>query len=276
MENTKFKATEDKSRYFIKSVLKAMQLLEFMSIHNNEIRVKDLSRELNMEQSTVHRFLLTLEHLGYVHQTEKNGKYRLSLKLFEMGNNIIQSLDLHSQSLQVLQDLHKRMGETVHLVVLDKGEAVFVNKLVTYPTVVKYSYIGKRSPAHCIASGKVLLAFLSQDELEDALKEKGLPRFTETTITNLDELKKQLARIREEGLAYDIGEYEPIVNCVAAPVKNHMGQVIAAISVSGPSSRLDPERLKEVGAEVKAAAKVISEKFGYKENLPGTLVMRQP
>jgi len=219
---------------------------------------------MQMEQSTVHRFLLTLEHLGYVEQTEKNGKYRLSLKLFEMGNALIQSLDLHSQSLPVLHELNKKLGETVHLVVLDKGEAVFVNKLATYPTLVTYSYIGKRAYAHCIASGKVLLAYLTQEELDNVLKQKGLPQFTENTITDAETLKKHLAKIREEGVAYDFGELEPLVNCVAAPIKNHTGQVIAAVSVSGPSYRLDAEHLKKISADVKEAARTISEKFGYR------------
>ena len=117
--------TNGNDRYIVKSVVKAFQILEYMSRDNEESRVKDLSKNMNMEQSTIHRFLLTLEHLGYVQQAEKNGKYRLSLKLFEMGNNLIQSLDLHSQSLPVLQELNKKLGETVHLTVLDKGEAVF-------------------------------------------------------------------------------------------------------------------------------------------------------
>ncbi len=262
MDNTE---TEDKnSRYLIKSVIKSFQILETMAMHNKEIRAKDLSEMMDMEQSTVHRFLLTLEHLGYVKQTEKNGKYYLSLKLFEMGNNILQSLDLHSQSLPVLQELNKRLNETVHLVVLDKGEAVFVNKLISHPSVVAYSYIGKRSYAHCIASGKVLLAYLPQEELDDVLNKRGLPKFTNNTITDIYEFKKHLAVIREEGFAYDFGEYEPIVNCVAAPVKNHIGQVIAAASVSGPSSRLDMEKLKEIGVEVSNAASTISEKLGFK------------
>ncbi|NLL21762.1 MAG: IclR family transcriptional regulator [Firmicutes bacterium] len=259
------KKTSGNSKYLIKSVIKAFQIIEAMSVHNDEIRVKDLSKKMNMEQSTVHRFLLTLEYLGYVKQTEKHGKYCLSLKLFELGNNLIQTLDLHSQSLPVLQALNKKLEETVHLVVLDKGEAVFVNKLAVYPTVVTYSYIGKRTHAHCLASGKVLLAYLSQGELHEIINNKGLPRYTDNTITDEEELKNHLAEIRKEGLAYSFGEFEPIVNCVAAPIYNHMGQVLAAVSVSGPANRLNGERLKEIGAEVKKAASDISKKFGYKE-----------
>ncbi|HHU77140.1 MAG TPA: IclR family transcriptional regulator [Firmicutes bacterium] len=254
-----------KSKYLIKSVIKAFQIMETMSKPNEEIRIKDLAAAMDMEQSTIHRFLLTLEHLGYVEQTEKNGKYRLSLKLFEVGSSLIHSLDLHSQTSPVLHELNKRFGETVHLVVLDKGEAVFVNKLATFPTLVTYSYIGKRCHAHCIASGKVLLAHLTPGEFENIIREKGLPQFTANTLTDVEELKKHMVEIRKEGLAYDFGELEPLVNCVAAPVKNHAGQVIAAVSVSGPASRLDLEKLKKIGSEVKETVDTISQKLGYSQ-----------
>jgi DNA-binding IclR family transcriptional regulator len=265
MKGKDSKTNDKKNRYLIKSVIKAFQILETMSKPNEEIRIKDLAETVNMEQSTIHRFLLTLTHLGYIEQNETNGRYRLSLKLFEIGNSLIHSLDLHSQSSPILHELNKKYGETVHLVVLDKGEAVFVNKLTTFPVLVTYSYIGKRIPAHCIASGKALLAYLPQDELDEIIRNKGLPQLTSNTITDAEEFKKHLAVIREQGIAYDFGELEPLVNCVAAPVKNHIGQVIAAVSVSGPASRLDKNRLKIIGSEVKEAVGIISEKFGYKQ-----------
>ena len=258
--------TDKKSRYLVKSVIKAFQILETMSKHNEEIRIKDLSAIMEMEQSTIHRFLMTLSHLGYIEQNSTNGKYRLSLKLFEVGNSLIHSLDLHSLSSPILHELNKKFGETVHLVVLDKGEAVFVNKLATFPTLVTYSYIGKRCHAHCLASGKILLAYLPQDELDDIIKQKGLPRYTDNTITDVKELKEHLTKIRGDGVAYDLGELEPLVNCAAAPIKNHTGRVVAAASVSGPSSRLDPDKLKEISIDVKEATSTISEKFGYSEN----------
>lgn len=264
MGKTSSKTTDKKNKYLVKSVIRAFHILETMSKTNEKIRIKDLAVAMDMEQSTIHRFLLTLEHLGYVKQTEKNGRYHLSLKLFELGNNLINSLDLHSLSSPVLRELNQMFRETVHLVVLDKGEAIFVNKLASFPTLVTYSYIGKRCHAHCIASGKMLLAYLPQDELDDILKDKGLPRYTNNTITNVEDFKKHLTQIREEGIAYDFGEYEPLVNCVAAPVKNHLGQIIAAVSISGPASRLGSDRLGEISSEVKNTVRTISKKLGYK------------
>ncbi|MBS4024062.1 MAG: IclR family transcriptional regulator [Clostridia bacterium] len=259
-------ATEKKYNYLIQSVIKALDILEEMNAHNEEIGVKELSEQLGMGKSTTHRFLATLEYKGYItHVEEKKGKYHLSLKLFEMGNNILKSLDLHSRSLPVLQDLNKRMNKTVHLVVLDNGEAVFVNKLVSYPTSVTYSHIGKRSPAHCLASGKVLLAYLSHDELDAIYKDKELIQFTPNTYADLAKLKRHLVKIREEGVAYDFGEYEPNVNCVAAPIKNHLGQVVAAVSLSGIDFPSSTQVMSKLSQEIRLAADKISHNLGYSD-----------
>jgi DNA-binding IclR family transcriptional regulator len=260
-------AAEKKFNYLILSVIKALDILEEMNSSSKEVGVKELSERLEVSKSTAHRFLATLEYKGYIEQVEEKGKYRLSLKLFEMGNNIQKSLDLHSRSLPVLQDLNRRMNKTVHLVVLDKGEAVFVNKLAGYPTPVTYSHIGKRSPAYCLASGKVLLAYLSHDDLDAIYQDKKLTQFTQNTYVDLAKLKRHLAKIRKEGVAFDFGEYEPNVNCVAAPIKNHLGQVVAAVSLSGfdfPKSTLAMANLSE---EIRRAASKISQNLGYSERL---------
>jgi len=263
---TKGKEEKDYS-YLVKSVVRAVDILEEMTRNNGEIRIKDLSQALGISKSTVHRFLTTLEYKGLVEQEEENGKYRLSLRLFELGNSILHSLDLHSRSLPILQDLNRKVGETIHLVIYDRGDAVFINKLVSDPTLVTYSYIGKRCHAHCIASGKVLLAYLPQDELERVLKEKGLPKYTPYTIDRADVLKEQLEKIREGDLGYCYEEYQLGINGVAAPIKNHLGQVVAAISLSGSSMVLKPDLVPAFGKEVQEAARKISENLGFKKSV---------
>lgn len=251
-------------KYLIKSVIKALDILEEMAEQNGEVRVKDLSERLHIGKSTLHRFLSTLAHKGYIKQVEEKGKYIITLKLFEIGNHILQSQDLHSRSMQVLQELHKKTGETVHLVVLDKGDAVFVNKLDRYKSLVTYSAIGKRAPAYCLASGKVLLSYLAQDELENILKNKEMRQFTKNTITDINQLKEQLSEIRKRGIAFDFEELEPGINCVAAPIRNYTGQVVAAVSISGRITNLTNERLKTLAREVSEAAQKISENMGYR------------
>lgn len=255
---------DKQQKYLVKSVIKALDILEEMSEQNGEVRVKDLSERLNMGKSTLHRFLSTLAYKGYIKQVEEKGKYCITLKLFEIGNHILQSQDIHSRSLQVLQELHKKTGETVHLVVLDKGDAVFINKLDSYNSLVTYSSIGKRAPAYCLASGKVLLSYLAQDELENIMRDKELKKYTMNTITDLNILKEQLSEIRKQEIAFDFEELEPSVNCVAAPIKNFAGEVIAAISLSGKVSSLNIERLKQLAIEVTDAAQRISKNLGYR------------
>ncbi len=251
-------------KYLIKSVIKALDILEEMAERNGEVRVKDLSEKLHMGKSTLHRFLSTLAYKGYIKQVEDKGKYFITLKLFEIGNHILQSQDLHSRSMQVLQELHKQTGETIHLVVLDKGDAVFVNKLDRYKSLVTYSSIGKRAPAYCLASGKVLLSYLAQDELENIFRQKEMKQFTKKTITDIGLLKEQLSEIRKQGIAFDFEELEPGINCVAAPIRNYTGQVVAAVSISGRITNLNNERLKTLAREVSAAAQRISENMGYR------------
>ena len=168
--------------------------------------------------------------------------------------------------MQVLQELHKKTGETVHLVVLDKGDAVFINKLDRYKSLVTYSAIGKRAPAYCLASGKVLLSYLPQDELESILRHKELRQFTKNTITDINFLKEQLSEIRKRGIAFDFEELEPGINCAAAPGRNYTGEVVAAVSISGRITNLTDERLKAFARELSEATHKISENMGYRSN----------
>ncbi len=259
---------EKKYNYLIKSVIRAIDILEEMSRAKQAIRITELSEIIGVSKSTIHRFLSTLEYKGFVEQEDESGKYRLSLKLFELGNSILHSLDLHSRSFPVLQELNKKVGETIHLVIYDKGDAVFINKVVSDPTMVTYSYIGKRCHAHCIASGKVLMAHLSRDDLQRVIAEKGLPKHTPQTISDPEILKEQLAKILHDGLGYCFEEYLPGINGVAAPIRNHLGQVVAAVSVSGSSIVLNADDIASFYAkEIKEAALKISRNMGYNENI---------
>ena len=250
--------------YLINSVIRVTDILEEMVKNGGDVRIKDLSETLGVTKSTIHRFLTTLEYKGYVEQKE-DGTYRLSLKLFEMGNTMLSSLDLHSCSLPLLQELNKRVGEAIHLVILDKGDAVFINKLASHPALVTYSYIGKRIHAHSLGSGKVLLAYLSEEELESIIAEKGLPSYTPYTITSKEKLKFELAQIKKQDLAYSMEEYQMGVVGVAAPIKNHLGQVIASVSISGSSIDFKSPRLEQFAVAVKETTRAISEKLGYRE-----------
>ncbi len=254
---------DERKDYYVKSAIRVLDILENMIESGGEVRIKDLSDSMGVTKSTIHRFLTTLEFKGYVEQKE-DGKYRLTLHLFELGNSILHSLDLHSCSLPILQELNKKLGETIHLVILDKGDAVFINKLVNQPSLVTFSYIGKRIHAHCLASGKVLLAYLSEEELEKIICEKGLHSYTPNTITDRDILINELKTIKEQNLAYSIEEYQLGVVGVAAPIKNHLGQVVSSVSISGSSMIMQPYLINNYASDIKEAAANISQKLGYR------------
>lgn len=248
--------------YLINSVVRALDILEEIIERNGTVRIKDLSETFKLPKSTIHRFIATLEYKGYIEQIEDNHKYRLSLKLFELGGSVIHSLDLHSRSYPILEKLNLKVKETVHLVILDKGEAVFINKIVNNPSMLTYTYIGKRVHAHCIASGKVLLANLPLSELEIIISDKGLPEYTNNTLTCPNVLKEQLEEIRKNDVGYCFEEYLPGIVGVASPIRNHLGQVIAAVSISGFSISFDNNSLYYFTEEVKKVAKEISNELG--------------
>ncbi|TDT51031.1 IclR family transcriptional regulator [Fonticella tunisiensis] len=248
----------------IQSVDRALQILECFSRENRELGVTEISKYLGLHKSTTFGLLSTLESRGYVEQNLDNGKYRLGLKLFELGNLVHEGLDLRKQAYPFLKELVDKYQETVHLVVNDRGEAVYIDKVEGPGAIRMYSQVGKRPPMYCTGVGKAILAYMPDKEVDRILFEKGLRPFTPNTITDVDKLKAHLAEIREQGYSFDNEEIEIGLRCVAAPIKNHKGEVIAAISVAGPSTRMTWEKMNILAISVKEAAVNISRRMGYK------------
>ncbi|MPM86838.1 Transcriptional regulator KdgR [bioreactor metagenome] len=219
---------------------------------------------MQLSKSTVHSLLSTLLQLGYVQQEEREGKYSLGLKLFELGQVVYYSMDLRAISMPYLTELSKIDEETIHLGVLSGGEVVYVDKVDSPRSIRTTSKIGKRSPVHCTGLGKVLLSSLSDDEIKNIIESKGLAKYTDNTITDPVILFQHIQEIRKNGFALDNEEIEEGLVCSAAPIKNALGETIAAISVSGPAHRLTQERLPKVTEDVIVACREISRKLGYK------------
>ena len=247
----------------IQSAERVLQILEEFVCHGDELRIKDLTQKFGLSKGTIHRFLATLESQGYITQEKEHGAYRLTLKLFQMGSRIISSINLSSLSYPILKELSERTGETVHQVVLDRYEAVFINKIENQRNLVNYSSIGRTAPVHCIASGKLLLAYLPEAEAMKIIERKGLARYTENTLTEPEVLLEDLRLIRQRGYSLDHEEYEQGVSCVAAPVWDHRDQVVAAVSVSTLTVRIPEERWPGLIEAVKDAGSKISRALGY-------------
>ncbi len=244
------------------SIEKAFAILSVFSQNGRfELGVGEISRILKMHKSTVHRFLRSMEKLGIVEKDEETGKYRLGLKLYELGNSVSLKKIMVDRARMHLEDLHWYLNETVHFATLKNGEVAYLDKIIADRNFVIISEVGKRLPAHCTGLGKAMLAFLPENEVKRIIREKGLKKFTKNTITDRKKFLEELKRVRERGYAIDNEEIEDGLRCIAAPIFDGKGKVIAAVSISGPSSRINEQTYDEYSKYVIRTAKLISEEL---------------
>jgi DNA-binding IclR family transcriptional regulator len=252
----------------VQSVERVLNIIEALAEHGSPMNLGDLADKVHLKPSTVHRLLSTLLVRDFVDQDE-DSRYRLSLKLFHIGNAAAYSTDIKALAAPFMQELLDQCNETVNLAVLDRDQVVYIDQMESNNIIVvkMFARVGNRGPAHCTGSGKVLLSALSQDELDRYLDTVNLEKFTNNTITDRKMLAKELARVAREGYALDLGERDDEVRCVAAPIKTHEGKVVAAISVSGPSMRMTPSYINnELIPIVQDVADRLSRRLGYKED----------
>jgi len=252
----------------VQAIERGCRILDHLSEGKQSYSIQNLSLDLNLPKPTIHRILSTLRQFGLVAQDEISKEYHLGFRLVELGYTVLDQIDLRKIAEPFLTKLANRAEETVHLVILDQGEIVYLDKVekISDPKSLRMvSRIGMRNYAHSCAVGKVLLAFLSDSERDEIIAQKGLPRMTKNTIVNLGQLKKHLADVRAQGYAIDDEENEEGIRCIAAPVMSDRGNVIAAISISGPTVRMTEKRIHhKLKAGVMKTALDISKKLGYK------------
>ncbi|WP_203333658.1 IclR family transcriptional regulator [Planococcus beigongshangi] len=247
----------------IQSVDRAMHILDLFDDYNKEIKLIEIAERMELHKSTVHSLLKTLQKHHYIEQNSENGKYTLGMKLFERGNYVIQSLDLRTVAKEDLVNLSKETGRTVHLVILDGKEGIYIDKVENSNATIFYSRIGRRVPLHSSGVGKALIAFKKANELESIMKGYEFTKQTTQTLTDKKSLLKELENVRKQGFAIDNEENEPGVYCVALPIKDHNGQVVAAISSSTTASHITQEDIKNIVDSLKKAADNISKKLGF-------------
>lgn len=223
----------------------------------------ELSSKVGYHKTTAYRLLATLQRNGFVQQDPDTDRYRLGLKLLELSTILLDNLELRREASPLLCELMTKTNETIHLAVLEQAEVVYIDKVESLNPVRMFSRIGRRMPAHCTGMGKAILAYMPDPYVAMVIA-KGLPQRTSNTITSPDEFRRELGRIRERGYSIDNVENEDGIACTAAPVFDHTGQPIAAISVAGPSMRVTPERFEELGLLVKNTAQEISHRMGYR------------
>lgn len=247
-----------------KAVVKTMRILESLS-QDHSLGVTELSNTLRMHKSTVYRFLNSLKELGYVRQDPETERYSMTLKLFEIGMTVLDRLELWREAQSVIKRMAEETRETVHLASLDEHALVYLGKIESVQTlrVSMMSRVGQSAPTYCTGLGKTLLAYLPPQRVTEILDREKVIRFTERTITDRSQLDTELESIRRNGYAVDNEEHEIGVRCVAAPVRNNIGAVIAAVSISVPSVRLADKDIPRYGEIVLKGAEEISRRLGY-------------
>ena len=260
--------TTDGAKGLIGSLLHGLEILDMFERHRSEIGIGEMAQQLGLHRSTTSRLAATLAAAGYLEPTGEPGRYRLSGKLVTLGELVASEGDVRRAAQPYLRDLVSSLGETGHLAVLEDAEAVTVEVVDGWQTVRMHSWVGKRSPAHCSSMGKALLAGLDADEIDARYPGARLEARTGRTITDRDKLKRHLAQVRERGYAVDHEELEPHLCCVAGPVFDRTGTVVASISVSGPDSRIDDESIPAIAEAVRRTAWQISARLGAPRDIP--------
>lgn len=246
----------------VSSVLKVFSILQALG-EQKEIGVSELSQRLMMSKATTYRFLQTMKSLGYVAQEGEADKYSLTLKLFELGSKALEYVDLVSLANKEMQLIADETNETLHLGALDGNAIIYIHKIDSGYNLRMYSRIGRRNPLYSTAIGKVLLAEHDEHFVRQLLKDVEFIQHTEHTHKNVDQLLEELVLVRQQYFAEDNEEQEPGLHCIAAPIYNRFGDVIAAISISFPTIRFEEERKAYIVELLHTACRHVSEHLGY-------------
>jgi DNA-binding IclR family transcriptional regulator len=238
------------------AVARALALLTAFSFRDPVLGVSELGRRVQLPKSTVHRLLGILVTEGFVERTPDD-RYRLSLKLYEIGQEVVSTRLLRQVGHVPLERLHTESGEAAHLAVLSGADVVYLDRLESPQMMGLFTKVGRRHAAHATSSGKVLLAFGSQAEVDEVVA-AGLPRLGPRTITTRTRLNQALAEIRKVGHAISTDESAPGVVSIAAPIFDSVGACVAAVSVAGPLIRMPPERHDKLARLVVRTAAEIS------------------
>ena len=253
-----------KDRYLINSILRACRVLKCFAHDKDLFKISELAKQLSLDRSTTYRILLSLEKCGLVEKNPKTGEYSLGVGVLEVGSAYLRRIDLAQVAKPVMADLARVVQETVHLAVLSETEILYVDKVDSPRSVGVISKLGQRGPVYCTALGKALLAHLPPQDRSRILDQIRFQALTPRTITSKKKLAEELNRVKKEGYALDCREIEEDVECIAAPIRDYLGNVVAALSVSGPRKKINTPKEKDFTHRVMGAAALISHKMGYR------------
>lgn len=252
-----------KERGGVQSIERAFAILEEVAMHREGIRLGDLSRRVGLHNSTTFHLVKTMVLLGYLRQMPGTKLYRVGRPLFTLASSALDETEMVTLATPILEDLSKATEESCHFAVRSGDDIVVLARTAGTGAFQLAERVGVVRPAHCTALGKVLLAYLPPDQLETFLSRRDLPKLTPKTITDPELLRREIDEARKNEIAYDDGEFNSEVRCVAVAVRNFSGQVIGAIGVSGPVWRLSLAALQGKARLVRDCAARLSAEFGY-------------
>ncbi len=248
---------------YVQTLERALDILEVLSRAEESLGVTEIGNRIGLHKSTVHRILQTLCYRGYVEKEKDRERYRLGIKIVELGITFFNDLEIRKVAAGFLVLLAKSFDEVVHLVLPDDGEIVYIDRRESSQVISMHSKVGRRAPMHCTAVGKAILSTLPEEEVRHILKVKGMLGFTPKTIIDPDVLIEQLKDIRKSGIALEAEENEVGIFCLGTPIFDYSGRAIGAISVSGPANRIKEKGIERIGEEIKKAGQEMSAKLGY-------------
>jgi DNA-binding IclR family transcriptional regulator len=244
----------------VQSVERALSILEILA-RLGEAGVTAIAAEIGVHKSTAFRLVSALENSGLVEQAGERGKYRLGMGILRLAGATTARLDVVQEARPVCRRLASVTGETVNIAVLSGHSALYLDQVAGSSALQAHNWVGQHIPLHATSNGKILLSGLDEDELERTLG--ALSTYTDATITTKKRLRKELDDARTVGYAVAVDELEEGLTAVAAPIRNAHGDVVASLSVSGPTLRLDEARVKEVVPELRDAAAEVSHRLGW-------------
>ncbi len=250
-------------QYHVQVLDRTLRILEILAKSDTDLGPSELAAQLSLHRSTTHRLLKVLEQHHFIRKSQFEGKYGLGIKLFELGNRVVSQSELGTRAQPFLRQLVDATGETAHLCVLNDCEMVSVANVEGPWTLRTPMTVGRRTPLYCTSVGKVLLAYLADDERNRIIDRITMVRRTKRTILTRPALETEVRLTRRRGFGMDNEEIEEGLRCIGAPVFDHAGRIVAAVSIAGPVFRMTKQRLPEIVRAVKTAGLGLSSELGY-------------
>ncbi len=247
----------------VQTIDRTLDIIELLATAKEGLGVTEIGHNIGLHKSTVHRLLTALLNRGYIEKDLKNYTYKIGLKFIEISGLFLKKLELKTEALPFMRRLAEIFGQPVHLAILEGTDVVYIEKVELVNSIRMYSQIGRRVPAHCSAIGKILLAGLNAEHLREVLENIKFEKFTPNTIVSKEELQLEIELVKKKGWAVDNEEHEPNIRCIAAPIIDYTGKIIAAVSVSGESHIINLESDLEIPGHVIETAANISKRMGY-------------